>query len=147
MKPRSASTGVLVVSLPSSRKLTLMLASTGVPSSSVRHRPMASKFSCMNPKGLMTPWQPWHRAGIVTDSIRWRSVAPAVGGIVVLTSGGGFPIAMHITLRVKNTPRFTRRVVVGPECDARTAGCVKMPSRFVGSRSTIPGAGAEPVSL
>jgi hypothetical protein len=50
---RSASTGEFAVSLPSSRKLTLMLASMGTPSSVVLQRPMASKFSSMNPNGLM----------------------------------------------------------------------------------------------
>ena len=60
MNARSASTGELVVSLPSSRKPTEMLASMGAPSSVVLQRPMASKFSCMNPNGLMKAWQPAH---------------------------------------------------------------------------------------
>ena len=47
-----------------------------------------------------------------------------------------------MTLRVKNTPRLTSRVVVGPECEASTAGCVKMPSRCVGSRSMKAGVAA-----
>ncbi len=101
---------------------------------------MASKFSCMKPNGLMTAWQPLHGLCAVTDSIRCRSVAPAVVGSVVSTPGGGWPRGMHITLRTKNTPRLTRRVVVGPECEAITAGCVKMPSRWVGSRSSRVGA-------
>src|SRR3954462_6660394 len=68
---------------------------------------------------------------------------PVVIGNVVFTPGGGRPSGKHITLRVKNTPRLTRRVVVGPECDAMTPGSVKMPRRCVGSRLT----GALPAGL
>src|SRR5436190_23901024 len=90
----------------------------------------------MKPKGLMTPWQALHGDIAVTDATRSRSVPVAVAGMLVSTPWGGAPRGMHITLRTKNTPRFTRRVVVGPECEASTAGCVKMPRRCVGSRST-----------
>src|SRR3954465_6916212 len=90
----------------------------------------------MKPNGLMTAWQPEQGDIAVTVWMRSRSVPIAVAGMVVSMPGGGEPSGMHITLRTKNTPRFTRRVVVGPECDARTAGCVKMPRRCAGSRST-----------
>src|SRR5688500_4843615 len=90
----------------------------------------------MKPKGLMKVWQPLQGACAVTDSTRSRSVAEGVSGTLVSVPGGGAPSGMHITLRTKNTPRFTRRLVVGPECDAITAGCVKMPSRCAGSSST-----------
>ena len=93
----------------------------------------------MKPNGLMKAWQPAQRGCAVTLSMRWRSVAPGVVGTVVSTPGGGAPSGRHITLRVKNTPRLTRRVVVGPECEAITAGCVKMPRRCAGSSSTSVG--------
>ena len=105
---------------PSSRKFTETLGSMGSPLSSVRHRPSGSKFSCMKPKGLMTWWQAGHAPVWVTLSTFWRSVPVAVAGIAVLTPAGGWPSGMHITLRVKNTPRFTRRVVSGPECEVIT---------------------------
>ena len=88
MNVRSASTGELVTTGPSSRKLTEMLASTGGPLSVVRQRPIASKFSCMKPNGLMAAWQPRHCACAVTVSIRCRSVAPAFAGTLVSIPGG-----------------------------------------------------------
>ena len=42
---------------------------------------------------------------------------------------GGLPSGRHMILRVKNTPRFTNRVVVGPECEASTPGKVNSPRR------------------
>ena len=87
----------------------------------------------MKPNGLMTLWQAGHAPVWVTLSTFWRSVPVAVAGIAVLTPAGGWPSGMHITLRVKNTPRFTRRVVSGPECEVITPGSVKIPSRCFGS--------------
>src|SRR4051812_23014458 len=90
----------------------------------------------MKPNGLMNVWQPMHGWTDVMLSTRWRSVELGVIGSIVLTPGGGLPSGRHMILRVKNTPRLTRRVVVGPECDAITAGCVKMPMRCAASSST-----------
>ena len=87
-------------------------------------------------------WQPEHGGRFVTLSTFCRSVPTAVARDAGVDAGGGWPSGRHITLRVKNTPRLTRRVVVGPECEAITPGSVKMPSLCAGSRSTsfvVPG--------
>ena len=81
-------------------------ASIGLPFSLSRKRPIASKFSSVNPSGLMMPWQPRQSFGLVCRVMRSRVLRSgcnsAASGVKALA---GWRSDTPRTFRARNTPR------------------------------------------
>ncbi len=109
------------------------VALIGAPCSSVRQRPIASKFSSANPIGSITPWHALHVGLERCCSMIARMVlafSPSLFSWNASTSGGGAAGGVPRMFSRIHAPRITGAVRFAYDVDSSTPPFPSSPQRF-----------------